>query len=190
MLRTYLSWLISASLNASSCCFCLLFIATEIIDEALIAPAPPGKEGYQKNKNYLKGFRFSSFSTLSSPLLSIHHFSKMVSTKKPSRFKNCHYYYINAILGRLQIELAKIKRVKWHLEYWNGLFGIHNRLEIIFLHIGNRLTFPQIALVINDSSKFSNTLSDLPATISRWTHFPVLIPVVISVFLFLDWLIR
>ena len=86
-------------------------------------------------------------------------------------FKNCHYYYINAILGRLQIELAKIKRVKWHLEYWNGLFGIHNRLEIIFLHIGNRLTFPQIALVINDSSKFSNTLSDLSATISRWTHY-------------------
>ena len=58
MLRTYLFCLISASLNASSCCFCLLFIATEIIDDALIAPAPPGKEGYQKNKNYLKGFRF------------------------------------------------------------------------------------------------------------------------------------
>ena len=107
MLRTYLSWFISASLNASSCCFCLLFIATEIIDDALIAPAAPGKEGYQKNKNYLKGFRFS---TLSSPRLSIHHFT-MVSTK------NCHSYYINAILGRLRIELAKIKRVKWHLEY-------------------------------------------------------------------------
>ena len=100
MLRTYLSWFISASLNASSCCFCLLFIATEIIDDALIAPAAPGKEGYQKNKNYLKGFRFS---TLSSPRLSIHHFT-MVSTK------NCHSYYINAILGRLRIELAKIKR--------------------------------------------------------------------------------
>ena len=74
MLRSYLFCLISASLNASSCCFCLLFIATEIIDDALIAPAPPGKEGYQKNKNYLKGFRFSSFSTLSSPPLSIHPF--------------------------------------------------------------------------------------------------------------------
>ena len=74
MLRTYLFCFISASLNASSCCFCLLFIATEIIDDALIAPAPPGKEGYQKNKNYLKSFRFSSFSTLSSPPLSIHHF--------------------------------------------------------------------------------------------------------------------
>ena len=46
-------------MNASSCCFCLLFIATEIIDDALIAPAAPGKEGYQKNKNYLKGFRFA-----------------------------------------------------------------------------------------------------------------------------------